>query len=518
MLLVEIVHPIVQEIYERDGFEDCVQCQRATGSVMDANLLLFKTVIAGDSWGLIAVPVIEAYPLTAVIFCGSLLTLVFGVLNMIVAVVVDTFAEVRESDVMNLAEELDHNLKKDRKFLEKIFNRLDKSGNGELTLQDLMDGARRDPEFQSRLRVMDIDEVDLQQLFEMIDVDASGAIEAQEFIAPLSRWVRESKTAPRFIKYNMLQALDAQEEIIRILSQLALRLDVVCDGLGVGARSSSEVAGENQRTRSRSDSETQDMEDNPEFYIPAAAADGPVLTTVQEDLRWTPEVVNTIEQPKSSEPSFLPNLQQKERQETEAHQAHQAHQGAEGHKLKELQEQKEPPLEPKALIQETTELGSIDLGDRLGGHTSAKGLLDRIIRGHHVDGEVHSAVSRAMEVFGASFEASLKVSVDRGFRQAMAKAEAVLQETLENYNSTSWNMLSAPEAHLQRSRFSSSVASTASLVLVGDAMSKVNSMTRQVSPSAPSSRRKSGTGEHTRSRRPSQRKMSGVGGIWAIDP
>ena len=27
-----------------------------------------------------------------------------------------------------------------------------------------MDGARRDPEFQSRLRVMDIDETDLQQL------------------------------------------------------------------------------------------------------------------------------------------------------------------------------------------------------------------------------------------------------------------------------------------------------------------------------------------------------------------
>ena len=29
--------------------------------------------------------VIEAYPLTALIFCGSLLTLVFGVLNMIAA-------------------------------------------------------------------------------------------------------------------------------------------------------------------------------------------------------------------------------------------------------------------------------------------------------------------------------------------------------------------------------------------------------------------------------------------------
>ena len=47
---------------------------------MRANLLLFKTVIAGDSWGQVAVPVIEAYPGTAVIFVGSLLSLVFGVL------------------------------------------------------------------------------------------------------------------------------------------------------------------------------------------------------------------------------------------------------------------------------------------------------------------------------------------------------------------------------------------------------------------------------------------------------
>jgi hypothetical protein len=52
---------------------------------MNANLLLFKTVIAGDSWGLIAVPVIEHYPATALLFMGSLLTLVFGVLNLIVA-------------------------------------------------------------------------------------------------------------------------------------------------------------------------------------------------------------------------------------------------------------------------------------------------------------------------------------------------------------------------------------------------------------------------------------------------
>ena len=38
--------------------------------VMDANLLLFKTVIAGDSWGEIAVPVIQEHPATAIIFAS----------------------------------------------------------------------------------------------------------------------------------------------------------------------------------------------------------------------------------------------------------------------------------------------------------------------------------------------------------------------------------------------------------------------------------------------------------------
>ena len=57
----------VQDMYRARGtFSDCEQCRRAMSSVMDANLLLFKTVIAGDS-----VPAIQEHPETAVIFVGS---------------------------------------------------------------------------------------------------------------------------------------------------------------------------------------------------------------------------------------------------------------------------------------------------------------------------------------------------------------------------------------------------------------------------------------------------------------
>jgi len=198
MLLVEIVGPLIQTLMEDPDHELWArcgeECKLLTTSVMRANVLLFKTVIAGDSWGLIAVPVIMEYPATAIIFMGSLLTLVFGVLNLIVAVVVDTFAEARERDVLNLAEEMERNHENDKKFLQKVFERIDEDGSGELTLEELVEGARKDQEFQSRLRVMDIDEVDLEQLFEMIDADGSGSVEASEFIVPLSRWVHDSKS------------------------------------------------------------------------------------------------------------------------------------------------------------------------------------------------------------------------------------------------------------------------------------------------------------------------------------
>jgi len=45
MLMVEIVHPVIQEIQQEKGvFDGCEQCVRSCQSVMDANLLLFKTV------------------------------------------------------------------------------------------------------------------------------------------------------------------------------------------------------------------------------------------------------------------------------------------------------------------------------------------------------------------------------------------------------------------------------------------------------------------------------------------
>ena len=50
MLMVEAVNPLLQQLSEDGVYAQCgVRCQRAMTSVMEANLLLFQTVIAGHS-------------------------------------------------------------------------------------------------------------------------------------------------------------------------------------------------------------------------------------------------------------------------------------------------------------------------------------------------------------------------------------------------------------------------------------------------------------------------------------
>ena len=84
--------------------------------------------------------------------------------NLIVAVIVDAAVEQREKDIGTLAADLDFELAADLKRLGQMFKKVDADGDGELSLQELIQGAEKVPEFQNRLRVMDIDAVDLEQL------------------------------------------------------------------------------------------------------------------------------------------------------------------------------------------------------------------------------------------------------------------------------------------------------------------------------------------------------------------
>ena len=58
------------EVRRGDGSGGCLVGAKPCAEVMGANLLIFKTVVAVDHWGRVAVPVIQHTPAAAIIFCG----------------------------------------------------------------------------------------------------------------------------------------------------------------------------------------------------------------------------------------------------------------------------------------------------------------------------------------------------------------------------------------------------------------------------------------------------------------
>jgi len=140
------------------------------------------------------------------------MTLVFGVLNLIVAVIVDVFAESRDKDVFARASELEEEEREQKAVLGQIFKRIDTDGGGTLSYNELLQGASKEAEFLRWLRVMDIDSRDLEQLFSIVDEDGSGEIDPGEFIEAMYRMrTADSRTAMKFVK-QIVSRIDKQQK------------------------------------------------------------------------------------------------------------------------------------------------------------------------------------------------------------------------------------------------------------------------------------------------------------------
>eukprot|EP00929_Paragymnodinium_shiwhaense_P117454 TRINITY_DN8805_c0_g2_i1.p1 TRINITY_DN8805_c0_g2~~TRINITY_DN8805_c0_g2_i1.p1 ORF type:complete len:680 (+),score=127.03 TRINITY_DN8805_c0_g2_i1:121-2160(+) len=214
VLAVELIHPVAAGLAKEKMWDDCERCGRAFGSVMAANLTFIQTVMAGDSWGFLAVPIIEEAPLTAVIFCGVLLTLVYGVMQLITAVVVDSFADMQKMDINALVTDIDAEERIEKELLASIFDKIDIDASGAVSYAELVEGARRVDDFRNWLRVMDVDASDLHKLFRIIDEDSSGEVELEEFIDALYRMKHaESNTATKFVKH-IVENLEKKTELL----------------------------------------------------------------------------------------------------------------------------------------------------------------------------------------------------------------------------------------------------------------------------------------------------------------
>jgi len=215
---VEIVHPLLQNlIAEGLEFEGCERCPRSFETVMNANLTFFQTIVAGDRWGLVAIPIIDAHPWTVFIFAGVLFTLLFGMLNLIVAVLVDITAEKRvedEDDIQRQHDDMEMKQKHDLEQSMRQCRRMEMTGNDIISFADLQKDIRRIPELRDRMERLHMSEAELQDFYQSLDVEGQDDVDVQKFIDGLYPMASaDRKMEMTFVKLNIMNIKRKQDAL-----------------------------------------------------------------------------------------------------------------------------------------------------------------------------------------------------------------------------------------------------------------------------------------------------------------
>lgn len=205
ILAVEFLDPLMAELDEASMFEPtCYWCGHAFENIMHANLTFFQ-IISGDGFSTLTRPIIEKHPWTSLFFGIVIFTMIFGLMNLITAVIVDTAVQAREADVLSEAHRLEEGRKEAWRCFTSLCASLDKDGSGDISIQELEAGVHEHPELQAHLSVLGVEDDDLQMVFEILDPDDDGVLTHKEFATHLYKMKTQSlQTTCSHIKHYVV--------------------------------------------------------------------------------------------------------------------------------------------------------------------------------------------------------------------------------------------------------------------------------------------------------------------------
>lgn len=181
VLAVELFNPITSTI----TFPTCERCSRGFANVASAGLTFFQQIVAGDSWGTISVPLIEKEPWTGPILFMVIISISLGVMNLILAVIVERATEARDNDHEQRIKKKETERSKSMVDLAILCANMDKNNNGLVSLEEMINGYEGMESFRKLLQQMDITPEEMRTIFNVLDSDNSGEVSYLEFCSKL---------------------------------------------------------------------------------------------------------------------------------------------------------------------------------------------------------------------------------------------------------------------------------------------------------------------------------------------
>lgn len=209
------------------------------GSVGRSMFTIFQVVTLED-WPSVAAVAIRHEGWLLICFAFVLCTCTWGVLNVVVAVFVEGTVDASALRSTDLAKQKRHEYEQGCKKVYEVFKAADVNNDGILTRDEFIESLDK-PAIMNEFRSVGIDRQWAEQLFDVLDVDQSGTLDAVEFIEGMMRslgtapnkdlvamrcdmWrvqarsVAEIEEAQRFISDRMERTVATIEELQELMT------------------------------------------------------------------------------------------------------------------------------------------------------------------------------------------------------------------------------------------------------------------------------------------------------------
>jgi len=187
LLTVELVHPRNKSLYAETGGDTSEWCYVAFSTVGNSILYYFQTLVAGDSWGACAIPLMKEYHETFWIFTLAYITVQLGFTNLVLAVIVDAAAKARDEDLHQRILAKKKQEKEATERLLTVIQRMDTDGSKTISWEELKTSFETDTEVQDLMAMLNIDEKDLHRMFDFMDSNKDGSVDYMEFVEAISK-------------------------------------------------------------------------------------------------------------------------------------------------------------------------------------------------------------------------------------------------------------------------------------------------------------------------------------------
>lgn len=193
------------------------------GSLLLTSYTLFISITGGVSWGEVVEPLSVAGPQFTALFLIYIFFCIFSVLNIVTGVFVD-------GAIQRSSQERDLRLQKERKqkelfvsMLVDLLEEIDTQQKGTISREQLHE-AFKDERVHYYFASLEIDIVDSDYLFDMLDLDLSGTIDREEFVSGCLRL----KGAAKSSDIHTLM-FEVQQICLRVESVLGVLADYVVE-------------------------------------------------------------------------------------------------------------------------------------------------------------------------------------------------------------------------------------------------------------------------------------------------